>query len=114
MAKESNNALLFAVVFSAFALLIAIQPAAVVDASGCSLTLNRNRVSVTVNSGPCSVRDFPGWCNAYVPSVVVQGQTVRCQYVVIVATPQPTRAPLPVATPTPRPLLERLRIPGFR
>lgn len=113
MAKESNNALLFAVVFSAFALLIAIQPAAV-DASGCSLTLNRNRVSVTVNNGPCYVKDFPAWCNAYVPATVVQGQTVRCQYVVIVATPQPTRAPLPVATPTPRPLLERLRIPGFR
>lgn len=75
----------------------------------CSLTINRNGQSVTVNRAPCYRQDFPAWCNAYVPAVIVQGQTIRCETPAIVVTATPTRIPTPVPTPTPPPLLERLR-----
>lgn len=86
------------------------------DQAECSLTVNRNRVSVTVSRGPCYAHNFPYWCDAYIPQVVVQGQTIRCEAVVVTATP--TRRPTAAPTRTPLPFTERLRnsftIPGFR
>jgi len=77
------------------------------DPQKCSLTVNRNRVSLTVSRGPCTIADFPVWCDAYVPGVITQGQTIRCEVVVVTATP--TRQPTPYPTPTRLPLLEKLR-----
>ena len=88
------------------AVLLALVSPAPVQADGCSLIVNSNRVSVTVNRGPCYVRDFPAWCDEFVPAVIIQGQTIPCEAVILVATatpapaPKPTPAPAPAVTPT--------------
>lgn len=106
-------AILFLLVLGALALPTTQVNASAPDSAECGLTVNRNRVSVTVNRFPCHQRDFPYWCDAYVPQTIVLGQTIRCEYVVVTATRVvPTATPRPTATA--RPLLERLRFPGFR
>jgi len=45
----------------------------------CSLLVGRTGWYVTVNRGPCYYRDFPTWCNAYVPKVIWQGMKIRCE-----------------------------------
>jgi len=90
----------------ALVVFLALISPAPVQADGCSLVINRNRVSVTVNRGPCYVRDFPAWCDEFVPAVIIQGQTIPCEAVILVATatpaPKPTPAPAPAVTPTRR------------
>ena len=85
------------------AVLLALISPAPVQADGCSLIVNSNRVSVTVNRGPCYVRDFPAWCDEFVPSIITQGQTIPCEKVIVVIVtpaPKPTPAPAPAVTPT--------------
>jgi len=87
--------------------LLSAMPAAA-QAGGCSLIINRNRVSQTVVSGPCYIRDFPLWCRAYVPTTITQGQTIACPVVIVQATPTPKPTPRATPTPKPLPLIERL------
>jgi len=91
-------------------LLAFLLPAAPAHAGACSIIRNRNGVSVTVDAGPCYVRDFPVWCRKFVPAKITQGQTVPCPVVVITPTRQATATPTPRATPAPtRSVLERLK-----
>ena len=60
-------------------LLASILTAAPASAGSCSLITGRTGWYVTVNRGPCYYRDFPSWCNAYVPSKIYQGMKIRCE-----------------------------------
>jgi len=69
-----------AIVLLAAILLASIITASPASAGGkCSLLVGRTGWYVTVNRGPCYYRDFPTWCNAYVPKVIWQGMKIRCE-----------------------------------
>lgn len=61
-----------------FALALFAIPAPA-SAGTCSLITGRTGWYVTVNRSPCYYRDFPAWCNAYVPSRIWQGMKIRCE-----------------------------------
>ena len=104
-----------ALVFIAIGAIVALIFLSTLPASAhstCRLHANRNGQSVTVNRAPCYRQDFPAWCDAYIPRTIIQGQTIPCETVVIVATATPAPRPTPRATPTPLPYMERLRRSG--
>jgi hypothetical protein len=80
-----------------FALLFVLATLAIpaqASAGSCSLITGRTGWYVTVNRGPCYYRDFPSWCNAYVPSKIYQGMKIRCELKAPRYSPKPHRTPV--------------------